>query len=92
MTKAGSAKLKARKNMAEMLLFQTAKWPELDDDDAGHDGDDGLPPPPSFGNDECPTRPGRGQGKALALAFRVRSACNAQMKLENTRWQREKKI
>lgn len=41
MTKAGSAKLKARKNMAEMLLFQTAKWPELDDDDAGHDDDDG---------------------------------------------------
>lgn len=41
MTKAGSAKLKARKNMAEMLLFQTAKWPnrlcpahdDYDDDD-----------------------------------------------------------
>lgn len=75
-----------------MLLFQTAKWPELDDDDAGHDGDDGLPPLPPFGNDECPSRPGGGQGKALALTFRVRSACNAQMKLENTRWQREKKI
>lgn len=44
MTKAGSTKLKARKNMAEMLLFQTAKWPELDDDDDGDadDGDDGL--------------------------------------------------
>lgn len=43
MTKAGSTKLKARKNMAEMLLFQTAKWPELDDDDDADDGDDGLP-------------------------------------------------
>lgn len=64
MTKAGSAKLKARKNMAEMLLFQTAKWPELDDDDAGHDGDDGLPPLPPFGNDECPTRPGPGPGQS----------------------------
>lgn len=42
MTKAGSTKLKARKNMAEMLLFQTAKWPELDDDDVA-DYDDGLP-------------------------------------------------
>lgn len=41
MTKAGSTKLKARKNMAEMLLFQTAKWPELDDDDDADDADDG---------------------------------------------------